>query len=126
MKTLRLRLPTKQRGSFYTTLLTLVVFGTLATCGLKIAPAYIDNNTVRHVMEGIVTSSDIKEMSLGEIRQTLAKSLITNNIRQFDTSTVVLVKEGDHEYVEINYETRVHLISNLDAVVVHNNRFNKF
>jgi hypothetical protein len=126
MKTLQWSSPTKQRGSFYTTLLTVVIFGVLVTCGLKITPAYIDNNTVKHVMEGIATSSDIKEMSLGEIRQSLAKSLITNNIRQFDASKVVLVKDGDYEYIEINYETRVHLISNIDAVVVHNNRFNKF
>lgn len=126
MKSLHTTSLSGQRGSFYTVLIMLAMFGFLVTCALKIAPLYIDNNVITNAMAAMAANEDMKSLSIGEIRSSLAKTLNTNNIDNFDTQNVVLVREDGMDYVDINYDARVHLFSNIDAVVVFTNRFDKF
>lgn len=106
-------------------MILVALFGLFLVAALKIAPAYIDNNVVENAMEGIQANNDIAAMSVNDIRTSLMRTLNTNNI-SFDASNVVLVREGGKEYIDINYESRVRLFYNIEAVVTFQNRFDKF
>lgn len=116
----------RQKGmSVIPTLVVFAMAGLIMLCGLKIAPSYMDNAILKKAMEAMDEERGLASMNESEIRRNLARTLITNNIRNFDTSNVVLVKGGKDTtpYVLVNYESRVPLLYNLEAVVVFKNRF---
>lgn len=92
---------------------------------LKVVPSYLDNNVIVNAMQGIIDNNDFENMSLADVRSDLQRSLITNSIRDFSSSNVVLTREGDERYIDINYETRSPLFYNIEIVVVFENRFDK-
>jgi len=118
--------PASQRGSIYTTMIMVALLGFVLLSALKVAPAYLDNNVIINTMDGISSNNDIAAMSIGDIRTSLMRTLNTNRIEGFDASNVVVAREGAEEYIDINYETRVTLFYNIDAIVKFENRFPKF
>ena len=126
MKTLRAKPVKSQRGSIYTTMILVVMFALFILAGLKIAPAYIDNNIVVNAMEGIAAEHPgYADMSIQDIRTDLMRTLNTNRVESITGENVVLVKEGGKEYIDVNYEARKPLFYNIEAVVVFKNRFEK-
>ncbi len=124
MKTLRARSAKAQRGSIYTTMILVALFAIVILAALKIVPAYIDDSAINSTMETMAESPDFGTMSIADVRTNLMKTLNTNRI-PFDASNVVLVKEGSGEYVDVNYESRKPLFSNIEAVVVFKHRYEK-
>jgi hypothetical protein len=125
MKTMRASLANSQRGSMYTTLILVAMVGIFILAALKIIPTYIDNNIIVNAMEGMVANDELKDKNIAEIRSSLMRTLNTNNVDNFDPNNVVLVREDDREYIDINYEARAPLFYNIEAVVVFTNRFEK-
>lgn len=116
----------RQNGaSFLTIIFLLIIIGMVLLSGIKVAPAYMDNNVVNNAMEGIISNNDFESMGIGDIRADLQRALITNGIREFDGSNVVLTREGDNRYIDINYEYRTPLFYNIEVVVIFENRFDK-
>ncbi len=116
----------KQRGaSFFGTILLLILLAVFLLGGLRIAPAYIDNNVIVNAMNSMASNNDLADMSLNEIRENLQRSLSTNGIRNFDSQSVQLTRDGRNEYIDINYETRFPLIYNIEVVVTFENRFER-
>lgn len=126
MKFLRVRSASRQRGSIYASLVMIALVAIFLVAALKIVPAYVNNNVITNAMEGIREDYDIAAMGIPEVRTRLMRTLNTNRVEGFDSSNVVVVREGNKEYIEINYETRVRLFYNIDAVVTFENRFDKF
>lgn len=124
MKALRARSAKQQRGSVYTTIILVALFGLVILATLKIVPAYVDDRAITNTMENIAASGDFADMSIGDIRSSLMRTLNTNRI-SFDANNVVLVREGGREYVDVNYESRKTLFYNIDAVVKFEHRFDK-
>ena len=119
--------PARQLGaSLWGTMLLVGMLGLVLTMALKIAPAYMTNNVIANAINGIIANNDIKTMAIGEIRNDLMRTVRTNRIEGFDPADVKVVREGNLEYIDIQYERRVHLMYNIDAVVTFNDRFNKF
>ncbi len=118
--------PKRQKGaSFFGIVILLVIVGLFLLSALKVAPSYMDNNVIVNTMEGIISNNDFKAMSIAEIRADLQRSLVTNNIRDFEGSNVVLTRQGNDSFVDINYESRVPLFYNISVVVAFENRFDK-
>lgn len=116
----------RQKGaSFFAIIILLVMVGMVLLFALKVAPAYMNNNVIVNAMDGMINNNDFESMSIAEVRSSLQRSLVTNNIRDFSTSNAVLTREGDDSFVDINYESRVPLFYNIDIVVVFENRFDK-
>ena len=116
----------RQKGaSFFGIVILLVIVGLFLLSALKVAPSYMDNNVIVNTMEGIISNNDFKAMSIAEIRADLQRSLVTNNIRDFEGANVVLTREGNDSFVDINYESRVPLFYNISVVVTFENRFDK-
>lgn len=116
----------RQKGaSFLTIVIMLILVGLFLLTALKIAPSYMDNNVIVNAMEGIASNNDLADMTIAEIRESLQRTLITNGIREFSMASVVLTREGNRNYIDINYESRVPLLYNIEIVVVFENRFDK-
>jgi len=124
MKSLRARSAKAQRGSIYTTMILVALFGLVILAALKIAPAYIDDSTIAGTIENMAETDEFSTMTIAEVRQSLMRTLNTNRV-EFDASNVVLTKEGGKEYVDVNYESRKPLFYNIEAVVVFSHRFEK-
>ena len=119
--------PVRQLGaSLWGTMLLVGLIGLVLTMGLKIIPAYLSNNVIVNAINGVIANNDIKTMGIAEIRNDLMRTVRTNRIENFNPANVTVTRENSLEYLDVNYETRVHLMYNIDAVVVFNNRFNKF
>ncbi len=116
----------KQRGSAYSTMIMVVLIAMFLTAALKLAPAYLANNVINNAMASIAENNDMAVFSIGEIRSALMRTLDTNDIRGFNAANVQVVTEGSQEFVDINYERRVPLFYNIEAVVIFENRFDKF
>lgn len=116
----------RQKGaSVFAIIILLVMVGMFLLSALKVAPSYMDNNVIVNAMDGTINNNDFESMSIAEVRSNLQRSLVTNNIREFDSSSVVLTREGNNNFVDINYESRVPLFYNTDIVVTFENRFDK-
>jgi hypothetical protein len=124
MKALRASSAKAQRGSIYTTMILVALFAIVILAALKIVPAYIDDSAVNSTMEDLAAGEDFATMSIADVRTALMKTMNTNRI-PFDANNVVLVKEGGSEYVDVNYESRKPLFSNIEAVVVFKHRYEK-
>ncbi|MDT8397641.1 MAG: DUF4845 domain-containing protein [Pseudomonadales bacterium] len=112
-------------ASMYASLLMLVLLGLFLTSALKLAPSYMDNNVITNAMEGVIANNDLAQMNINDIRQDVMKTLLLNNIRDFKATNIQVVRENGRDYVDINYESRVHLFYNIDAVLTFQNRFDK-
>jgi hypothetical protein len=116
----------RQKGaSVFAIIILLVMVGMFLLSALKVAPSYMDNNVIVNAMDGMINNNDFESTSIAEVRSNLQRSLVTNNIREFDSSSVVLTREGNNNFVDINYESRVPLFYNIDIVVTFENRFDK-
>lgn len=124
MKSISKAMPQSQLGGFYSTVIIVAMFGLFLTAGLKIAPLYMDNNVIVDAMEGVMANNDISEMSVGEIRSALNRTLIVNNV-ELPGDAMTEVREGSMDYVLISYEARTPLFYNISAVVAFENRFAK-
>ena len=115
-----------QRGaSIFTTMIIVALVGVVLLAGLKIVPAYLDNNVIVNAMEGVAANNDIRTMGIGQIRTEVMRTVNINGIRDFDAENIKLVREGASEYVDINYDARVNLFYNIDALISFQNRFVK-
>jgi len=119
--------PARQLGaSLWGIMLLVGLIGLVLTMALRIAPAYMTNNIIVNAMNGVIANNDIKTMQIAEIRNDVMRTVRTNRIEGFNPADIKVTRENNVEYLDINYETRVHLMYNIDAVVMFNNRFNKF
>lgn len=126
MKLTNTRLPARQRGAFYATVILLVLVGAVLTATLKIVPAYNDDNMVQQAMDSVLGHPDYKTMSIADIRREILRSLRVNNVENFDAENVKLVRDSGKDYVDITYETRIPMVANIFAVVVFSRRYDKF
>jgi hypothetical protein len=124
MKSLRANSARSQRGSIYTTMILVALFGMIILAALRVAPAYIDDSTIVNTINGMAERGELADMSLADVRSNLMRTLNTNRVN-FDANNVVLTKEGGMDYIDVNYESRKPLFYNIEAVVVFQHRFEK-
>lgn len=124
MRKVQMKLPGSQQGSFYSTVIIVIMFGLFLTTALKITPAYLDNNIIVNAMEGVAANNELADMSVNEVRSALMRTLNTNNVK-LDAQSITIVRIGNQEFVDINYETTVPLFYNISALVSFSNRFEK-
>lgn len=113
----------RQRGwslwSLLTTLVTVMVLGTLA---VRLLPVYVDHNMVITVSRSIMDSRDTANLSQGQFRREVSRSLRINNISEVDPDSVTLVRAGGDMSVRIHYERRVPLFRNIELLVSFDDR----
>ena len=124
MHTIR-RNPAYQQGaSLYAIIVMMTMLGIIIFAGLKIAPAYIDNQIITTTVENMRESGELERMPLRELRSRINRTMQINNVN-FDPQNINEVAEGGVQYIEVQYESRVDLFANIDAVVEFDYRIEK-
>lgn len=109
----------KQKGlSPIGVLFVICVFAFSVIAGLKLAPYYIDYNTLRSVYEEKAGMADFKEMAPEEKISSISKALTMNNVRDFDIreNSYFMTEEGE-KVLGFKYEVRQHMFANIDVVL---------
>ncbi len=107
-----------QKGlSFYGWLLVmgLVVFFGLLT--IKLAPVYLDNYKVQQAIAKLGNNPESGELTESAIRSSIAKQFDIEMIKDVAPEDITIVEDQGVVSVEVEYEVRVPLFYNVDAVV---------
>lgn len=115
-----MRLKKNQQGlSFITIALIFGVFVFFLLTGLKIYPGYYEYFSVKTSMEGLKGDSNLDSMNKKDIWLALEKRFEINmvNTVKMEHLTVELDKKTKKRNIRLNYEYRVPLYGNVDAVL---------
>lgn len=107
-----------QRGFSLLGILFFMLVGTFAlTCVLKIAPVYIDANTVRSSIQNSIDKGEYKGMSPSQVKSKIGKYFDVNRVDAIHIKDVKVVREKGMMTIDARYEKRVPFMSNIDVVV---------
>lgn len=118
MKHLNMRF---QKGMSFSGILALMlVIGSFLIFASKTIPAYMDDRMILSTMKKLTQGdNDIRGKDKRFVRDVISKSLLVNNIRSVagDLKSWVITRDDEHFVVELEYEVRESLFSNVDVVV---------
>lgn len=90
----------------------------ILTVAFKLYPVFYENWQLQHVVESFQDEADLKEVSAKEIRSRFEKRLLTNNVRDFDAGENLSVSVANGTLsILVEYEVRVPIYKNIDAIV---------
>lgn len=113
-----MRYPQKQRGlALGGWLLLVLAFGGIMSVGAKLAPLYMDHNTMSGVLDGMAEEDGLGNKRTHELVSLLEKRFKVNNVRDFKVKDHIEIKRTPNgtELVMV-YEIRQPLIYNVDLV----------
>jgi hypothetical protein len=120
-----------QRGmSMWQWLVVLVAAGFFLTLAAKLGPIYITNYSLQSTVKSLQSEPELGSMSNSELRMAVQKKFDVNRIdlinalcQQKESNCLKIERTKTHLKIDANYETRVHIMGNVDAVVVFKNNF---
>jgi len=115
----------QQKGaSLYALIVVMTLLGILILTGLKLSPAYMDNMVVKNAIENLKENGELEDMPLRDIRRYVTRTVQTNG-GSFQSDGIDQIEEGGVDYIAVEYESRVAMYFNIDAVVKFNYRIEK-
>ena len=113
-----MKLSNCQRGmsalSMLVVVLVAIFFG---TCVIKMAPIYLQHNSVKTSVESTVEEAMANNYSPGEIRSKLSKLFQVNRIESVSLADIEISRTKGITTVDARYEERLPLMFNIDVVV---------
>ncbi|TGN41049.1 DUF4845 domain-containing protein [Marinobacter confluentis] len=108
----------RQSGASALVILIMVLFfGGLLTIGIKLGPAYLDDQTISKAVESISDTEGLSRMGPAEVRTLINKRLLVNNVRSLKPEDITIKKNGDTVLITVEYEVRDNIFRNIDTVV---------
>lgn len=108
----------RQSGASALTMMVMVLFfGGLLTLVIKLGPAYLDDVTIQEALESLDGTEGLSQMGPAQVRTLINKRLSVNNVRGFDAKNISVEKDGEFVVINVDYEVRNNLFSNVDTVV---------
>ncbi len=103
-------------------LFIVLAVGTIAMVTVRLAPHYIDFQTLVTIVEGL--PANVHTMSKADIRDTMLKRMKINNIRDLNVRDILEIdRKRDGTTLVIHYERREPLVYNVDLVLKFDRRF---
>jgi hypothetical protein len=111
----------RQRGiTLITWLVIFMVIGFFIMLGLRLAPIYMHNYSVKNIITDLQKEPLISRKPVGEIRTMLMRRFDINGIEDLGRDNIKITRTGGTTKVEVVYETRQHIAGNVDVVVMFN------
>lgn len=118
--------PSRQRGlsllGWVVVLMVLVVFGTAA---FRMIPAYMEYNTISSAITSVLDDNKTALMSPGEVRDSIGKRFLINQVDAINTSDLNIEKDGGQLSVGVDYEVRQPMFYNVFVVMQFDHTFKK-
>ncbi len=87
----------------------------------KVVPVYVDNLTIRSVLDSLDQRPTIRQSTPAEVKDWIDKGFQINGIRGIARDAVRVRQSGAFLTAEINYERRIDLFANVDVVISFEN-----
>ena len=108
----------RQRGfTMLGWLVVLTVAGFFIMIGLKVGPVYLENYTIRSVIQSLQNEPLINRKPIGEIRTMLMRRLDINNIRSLQRDQIQIKRTGGVTTISLIHEERRPVIGNVDVII---------
>lgn len=98
------------------TLIVLIVAAFFAVVLIKLVPLYMGNFKVKSVLNSMKEEQDIATMPPAEIEKRILSRLDINDVGNVKKEDIKIVRSTKNTVITVNYEARVNLFANLDAV----------
>lgn len=110
----------RQRGmGMLGILFTVGLIAFFMTIGLKLGPLYLNFWTIRSIMTSVAEQPETLQGGARGIADTIGKRMDVNSVANITTKDFDIKKLEQNTYqVTVNYEQRVHLFFNVDAVAM--------
>lgn len=104
-------------------LLLVALIGGVGTLSVRLIPHYIDYGTIVSLVEEL-PPDQVHKMAFSDIRTSLKKRFLINNIRDLDPAKIVkMERKRDGTSLTIDYERREPLLYNVDLILVFHREF---
>lgn len=101
-------------------LIAITIVGLTLTIAAKLVPFYLDNRFVVSALKTLAEDSSFPKMTPSQVRTKLNKTFTINAIRGKPVKALKVSKKKNVTLVTINYEERVNILLNVDAVLTFN------
>ncbi|MEH6824888.1 MAG: DUF4845 domain-containing protein [Motiliproteus sp.] len=108
--------------SFTGLLIFLLVAGVFVTVGFKLVPAYTDHETLKSILTSTQRDRQLMAKHKREIESSMVKKLRMNNMKLPDKFMKISKDKGD-VFMDVDYEVRIPIFMNVDAVVSFKEQF---
>ena len=113
----------KQRGlSAVSLLIVLLVSAFFLNCAIRLIPLYVDNMTVRSALNSLAKEPTLSTMRKSQLKRKVNDYFNVNNMQDNLSQSISIEETPKTVLVNVNYEERVSIIFNIDAVVVFKNQ----
>lgn len=107
----------KQKGaSFFSVLLILLMVGFLLSIAFKLYSPYLDYGTVDTVLTQVASSKEEMKKSTTSLEMDIVKKLRINQVK-LPNKAITVKRENGVTILNLEYEIRVPMFYNIDAVV---------
>ena len=111
----------KQRGiTAISFILLMMLLGFMLLIVIKLFPVYIQHFKITAALKALPTDARAQGGTDAEIKNLLLKKLSIDDVDDINKDNIVINKNKGFRSVTINHESRVHVLWNVDAVVVYN------
>ncbi len=93
----------------------LVVFAALM--GMKIVPAYVEDRTIRGILETVAHDPEMQEAAPNVIRDSFDKRAMVNNITVVNSSEVAIQKTPAGMILSVSYKVKIGLVGNASLLL---------
>ncbi len=112
----------EQRGiSMIAVLAWLTFAAAVFTCIVKFTPLYHDNFSVEKTLDSIEERYGIEDASVADVRDWMERGFQVNNLPDEIEKSAKVRREGNEIIIDVNYERRVPMMYNIDAVLTFKN-----
>ncbi|GAA4648375.1 hypothetical protein GCM10023116_06420 [Kistimonas scapharcae] len=112
----------EQRGASMIAVVAWLAFAAfLFTCVIKFTPLYHDNFSVEKTLDSIEQRDGVEDAAVADIRDWLDRGFQVNNLPELIEDSAKVRREGNDIIIDVNYERRVPMIYNIDAVLTFKN-----
>mgnify|MGYP000668582373 CR=1 FL=1 len=107
-------------------LLFLVMATVILTVGFKLFPVFYENWQIESIVNSFEDESDLEIVTVKVLSERFYSRLTINNVRDFDYEESVFLSKDDGVFViEVDYEVRIPIYRNIDAVMTFEKVFEK-
>jgi len=109
--------PASQKGaSLYALIFVMTLLGIIIFAGLKISPAYIDDRIISNALRNMRDEGELAKLSLRDIRTRISRTMMANGA-SWSADYIDQVELNGVDYIQVQYERRVEMFWNIDAIV---------
>jgi len=109
--------PASQKGaSLYALIFVMTLLGIIIFAGLKISPAYIDDRIISNALRNMRDEGELAKLSLRDTRTRISRTMMANGA-SWSADYIDQVELNGVDYIQVQYEKRVEMFWNIDAIV---------